>query len=418
MSDRGPSPQTRGFLFADLRGYSAFTELHGDVAARELLRRYRGSVREVIGRFGGAEIRTEGDSFYVVFLSVAEAVRAGLAITAAVREGAGQPAGHPIQVGVGIHAGESEDSEEGIVSGAVNVAARVCAAAEPGEVLVTDTVRALTRTYLEVQFIPRGRRRLKGIGEPVTLYRVLAAPAAPPAARRRLPPALGDRRWLVTAGVGAVLAVAVAIGAATIGDGFGTASPTLPPTDADTDGTASAAAVASASASPSASTGEFPTDAERSLLDRLPTGIDPGSCERADPDRTPRVRPFEDLVIPMATIAGVTCQPAGSEAPDSLGFWHAGRSLSGRDVDLVTVAFLYKVSLSELARGSCETESDVYGPWEFGPLSGMLLCRKIEGDAEIVWTYEEADIIASALRRDGDLDSLLRWWREHRLLGS
>ena len=56
--------QTRGFLSADLRGYSAFTERHGDQAARELLSRYRRSVRKVIASFDGAEIRTEGDSFY------------------------------------------------------------------------------------------------------------------------------------------------------------------------------------------------------------------------------------------------------------------------------------------------------------------------------------------------------------------
>ena len=137
---------TRAFLFSDLRGYSAYTERHGDRAARELLGRYRRVVREVIGTFNGAEIRTEGDSFYVVFASVSDAVLGGLAILASLeRERAEQPA-QPISVGIGVHAGESEDSEEGIVSGAVNVAARICAQALPGELLVSDTVRALTRT--------------------------------------------------------------------------------------------------------------------------------------------------------------------------------------------------------------------------------------------------------------------------------
>ncbi|MBA2634856.1 MAG: diguanylate cyclase [Chloroflexi bacterium] len=73
MADVAP-PQTRGFLFADLRGYSAFTEQYGDQAARELLARYRRAVRDVISCTGGAEIRTEGDSFYVVFDSVSRAV--------------------------------------------------------------------------------------------------------------------------------------------------------------------------------------------------------------------------------------------------------------------------------------------------------------------------------------------------------
>jgi class 3 adenylate cyclase len=50
--------QTRGFLFSDLRGYSAFVERHGDQVARELLARYRQVVREVVVARAGAEIRT------------------------------------------------------------------------------------------------------------------------------------------------------------------------------------------------------------------------------------------------------------------------------------------------------------------------------------------------------------------------
>jgi class 3 adenylate cyclase len=77
---------TKGFLFADLRDYTHFVETHGDDAAAALLGRYRALVREVIGQFGGAEIRTEGDSFYVVFPSASGAVLGGLAILAAAAE--------------------------------------------------------------------------------------------------------------------------------------------------------------------------------------------------------------------------------------------------------------------------------------------------------------------------------------------
>ena len=50
--------QTRGFLFADLRGYSEFTDRHGDAAARELIAAYRSIVRTAIAEHRGAEIRT------------------------------------------------------------------------------------------------------------------------------------------------------------------------------------------------------------------------------------------------------------------------------------------------------------------------------------------------------------------------
>jgi class 3 adenylate cyclase len=59
----------RGFLFADLRGYTAFGERHGDAAAADLLDAYRELVRSEVARQADAEIRTEGDSFYVVFRS-------------------------------------------------------------------------------------------------------------------------------------------------------------------------------------------------------------------------------------------------------------------------------------------------------------------------------------------------------------
>ena len=57
---------TRGFLSADFWGYTDIVEHRGATAAAELLTRYCALTREAIGRFGGAEIKTEGDSFYVV----------------------------------------------------------------------------------------------------------------------------------------------------------------------------------------------------------------------------------------------------------------------------------------------------------------------------------------------------------------
>ena len=175
---------TRGFLFADLRGYTDFVEQRGAAAAAELLTRYRALAREAIGRFGGAEIKTEGDSFYVVFDSVSSAVRCGLAITAAALAEE-----EPIRVGVGIHAGETIETDGGYVGSPVNIAARICAQAGPGEVWVSETVRALTMSLLPVRFKSRGRRQLKGIGDPIELFAVEEAAdggtAWPSSIRRR-----------------------------------------------------------------------------------------------------------------------------------------------------------------------------------------------------------------------------------------
>ena len=181
MSVGQGSTITRGFLFADLRGYTDFVEQRGAAAAAELLTQYRALAREAIGQFGGAEIKTEGDSFYVVFDSVSSAVRCGLAIVA----DAGA-ADEEIRVGVGIHAGETIEADGGYVGSPVNIAARICAQAGPGEVLVSETVRALTTTVLPVQFKSRGRRQLKGIAEPIELFAVVEAAAGAPRGRRRV----------------------------------------------------------------------------------------------------------------------------------------------------------------------------------------------------------------------------------------
>lgn len=58
---------TRTFLFSDLRDYTRFVETHGDVAATTLIGDYRRIVRAEIAKYEGAEVKTEGDSFYVVF---------------------------------------------------------------------------------------------------------------------------------------------------------------------------------------------------------------------------------------------------------------------------------------------------------------------------------------------------------------
>jgi class 3 adenylate cyclase/ABC-type branched-subunit amino acid transport system substrate-binding protein len=191
---------TRGFLFCDLRDYTQFVDDHGAPAAADLLERYRPLVRAEVARHKGAEIRTEGDSFYVVFGSVSDALECGLAIVrAAVEQSAGSATN--IRVGVGIHAGETVETPEGFVGQPVNIAARLCAMAPAGEVFVSDTVRALTQSVLPVSFVSRGRRRLKGVAEPVHVYSVLTTDQPRPLAR------IGAGRRLVLAGVVAAVAL-------------------------------------------------------------------------------------------------------------------------------------------------------------------------------------------------------------------
>jgi class 3 adenylate cyclase len=411
-----PPPQTRGFLFADLRGYSAFTERHGDQAARELLTRYRRSVREVIGKFDGAEVRTEGDSFYVVFHSVSHAVRAGLAILEAVAEPSPGASAHPVLVGIGIHAGETEDSAEGIVSGAVNMAARICAQAEPGELLVSDTVRALTRSYLEVSFLPRGRRRLKGITEPVALYRVVSGRAAGLARRGNLARSALSRGRLSRAAVAAGAAVAV-LAIAIIGgtllresvarEGLNTSA--SPPSQS-----ATPVSPGSSSSLPGATESAFPSDQEARLLARLDETI-ARHCLRANAADVPEFDGGYGRITPLVHDAGLECRLGSTSEPDTVWFWSA---VPGQYFEEVSLIFAQTAGRRSLPPGDCATSDVAFGPWEFGTAQGRLLCYGSR-NATLMWMYDDENLLATAIRSDGDMRVLYRWWREHaRLLGN
>jgi class 3 adenylate cyclase len=207
----GAASVTHGFLFADLRGYTSYADVRGDHAAAELLDRYRSLVRAAVAASRGAEIKTEGDGFYVVFDSASAAVRCGMAIVSAAGAITGGP-DDAIDVGVGIHAGETVETAEGYVGSAVNIAARLCSQAKAGEVVVSDTVRALTRTYLDVRFEPLGARKLKGLDEPIAIYRVVPRAAGEPAAGRSRRAGRRSTVWL--AGIAAVALIVILGGTA------------------------------------------------------------------------------------------------------------------------------------------------------------------------------------------------------------
>jgi class 3 adenylate cyclase len=239
-SHDGPSvpvaPLTRGFLFADLRGYTSYLDHRGAASAADLLERFRSIVRAAVASHQGAEIRTEGDSFYVVFPSASMAVACALDIV----RGAGDEVIHPadaINVGVGVHAGEAIDTPEGPVGTAVNVAARLCAMAGPGEVVVSDTVRALTRSVGSAGFVSLGRRPIKGLDESMSVYRAVPAGTTVPR------PGVRGRRPSLAA------TVAIVLGAVTLVIAFGLVLQWRLPAGTGPDGS-SAAVSASADHSP------------------------------------------------------------------------------------------------------------------------------------------------------------------------
>jgi peptide/nickel transport system substrate-binding protein len=161
-------PGVRTFFIADLRGYTRFTVEHGDEAAAGVATEFADIVRRVVEEREGRLIELRGDEALVVFDSARQALRSALALQAG---GAGLPLG----IGIGLDAGEAIPVGEGYRGGALNLAARFCSLAGPGEVLASETVLQLARAVDGVKYGERRVERVKGFAEPVTAVEILPA---------------------------------------------------------------------------------------------------------------------------------------------------------------------------------------------------------------------------------------------------
>ena len=151
-------------LFSDIVGSSEKAVTLGDRAWRELLLRHHELVRRQLVRFRGQEVDTAGDGFFASFDGPARAIRCGCAIAEAMPD-------LGLEVRVGLHTGECELVDGKVAGIAVHTGARVAANAQPGEVLVSSTVRDLVAGS-GLTFEDRGPHELKGIPGEWRLYAV------------------------------------------------------------------------------------------------------------------------------------------------------------------------------------------------------------------------------------------------------
>lgn len=409
---------THGFLFADLRGYTAFVERAGAHRAAAMLARYRELVRGQVGRFQGAEIRTEGDSFYVVFDRASRAIECGLAIVVAAAEASAADPQLPIAVGIGVHAGETVETAEGHVGTAVNIAARVCAVAPANQVLVTDTVRALTAGVAPVEFVAVGSRRLKGLAQPIVLHRALPTGSVAPGRARLLPRLRAP--VVAVALLGAVLVVGAGAALITATGLFGSRTAT-PGTGASQSPAPGATLEASPSASAIAgepSPGPFPNEDEVALVELLGPGPI-GECQRMAQEDAPRAfyPDAREIVRPhdIDFVAGVDCALGGISGPDRAWMWRLPRASLGRTTFVPSPDEIVSLEAQRAgaASGQCASEVPALEPWSFGTHQGLLLCYETDtGDAIVMWTYDDETLIGKAIRDDRDMASLLAWWTE------
>jgi class 3 adenylate cyclase/alpha-beta hydrolase superfamily lysophospholipase len=156
-------------LFTDIVGSTERAAQLGDRGWRQLLERHDAAVRHQLSLHRGREVKTMGDGFLATFDGPARAIRCATAVQEEV-------AGLGIDVRAGIHTGEVELIGEDVGGMAVNIGARIGALAEPGEVLVSSTVRELV-VGSGLEFAERGTQTLKGAPGEWRLFAIESPPS-------------------------------------------------------------------------------------------------------------------------------------------------------------------------------------------------------------------------------------------------
>lgn len=161
-------------LFVDMVGFTERTSLQSREQNRSMLWAYNRLLLSVITGYGGRHVKSIGDALLVTFRSPTDGVRCGMALIDAVAEfSSGRPVEEQIHIRVALNVGEVRQEGRDVFGEAVNVAARVEGLTPPDEIYFTEAVY-LSMNKAEVPSEPLGERKLKGIPEPVRVFRVPA----------------------------------------------------------------------------------------------------------------------------------------------------------------------------------------------------------------------------------------------------
>ena len=165
------------FLFSDIEGSTRLVKALRD-RYPQVLAEYRRLVRVAIAAHGGHEVDMQGDGFFVAFGGATQAVLCALDVQRALAAYR-WPAGAGVRVRIGVHTGQAVLTGDGYTGVAVHRAARICAAARGGQVLISQTTQDVVEDQEEEELgftlVDVGEYRLKGLDRPVRLFRLAAA---------------------------------------------------------------------------------------------------------------------------------------------------------------------------------------------------------------------------------------------------
>ena len=162
------------FLFTDMEDSTVLLRRLGDRYG-EVLNGVRRVVRQAVNRSGGREVDARADEFFAAFERPASAIEAAVAFQRAFARRS-WPDGLVVRVRVGIHSGRPTLTDTGYIGLSVHTAARICIAANGGQILVSGETKAALKNSLPagVDFRALGRHRLPGLEKQHTLFQVEA----------------------------------------------------------------------------------------------------------------------------------------------------------------------------------------------------------------------------------------------------
>jgi class 3 adenylate cyclase len=151
------------FLFTDIEGSTRLLQQLGD-SYGDVVRDHRRLLREHLGEKGGTEVDTQGDAFFYSFPRARDAVAGAVAAQRGLAEHE-WPDGAEVKVRMGLHTGEPSVGDEGYLGLDVVRAARICSAGHGGQILLSETTRALLGNDLPegVSVVDLGQQNLKDV---------------------------------------------------------------------------------------------------------------------------------------------------------------------------------------------------------------------------------------------------------------
>jgi len=161
--------EASAFVFADLAGYTAVTEAHGDEQAADLAAHFYAHARDLLQRCNGEEVKLIGDEMLARIADPGAAIEFALELSHHSMQ-----RHHHLAVRVGLNYGPAVRRGDDWFGAAVNVAARVAALAEPGEVLTTAETSRAAGGIEGVSYLSRGQTKLKNVRRSVELVEVLS----------------------------------------------------------------------------------------------------------------------------------------------------------------------------------------------------------------------------------------------------